>query len=114
MKFDTVRKIGLALPDVTEGTAFGKLALKVGGQMFACEPSHKSAEPGSLVVRIDNEQRDLLLSEAPEKYYLPAHYVCYPSVLVRLARVKTDEMRDLLRVAHRFVSTQKKQRRSSQ
>ena len=85
---------------------FGKPALKVGGHMFACEPSHKSAEPGSLVVRIDNEQRDLLLAEEPEKYYLPAHYVGYPSVLVRLTRVKTGEMRDLLRAAHRFVSLQ--------
>jgi hypothetical protein len=107
MTFDGVRKIGLALPDVTEGTAFGKRALKVGGQMFACEPSHKSAEPDSLVVRIDNEQRGALLAEAPDTSYLTDHYVGYPSVLVRLARIRADEMRDLLRGAHRFVTTRK-------
>ena len=53
INFDTVRKIGLALPGVEESTAYGSPALKVHGKLLACVPSHRSAEPGSLVVRSD-------------------------------------------------------------
>ena len=58
MSFDDVRRIGRALPDVVEGTMFGKPALKVRGKMIACMASHKSAEPGSLVVRMGFDDRD--------------------------------------------------------
>jgi hypothetical protein len=40
-----VRKIGLALPSVEEGTAYGAPALKVRGKLMACVPTHRSAEP---------------------------------------------------------------------
>jgi hypothetical protein len=48
INFDTVRKIGLALPGVEESAAYGLSALKVHGKLLACVPSHRSAEPGSL------------------------------------------------------------------
>ena len=102
--FDAVRRIGLSLPDVEESTAYGSPALKVRGKMFACIPSHKSAEPDSLVVRIDFERRAELLAEAPDVYYLKDHYVGYPCVLVRLSRVDPDHLRDLLGMAWRFVA----------
>jgi hypothetical protein len=38
VSFDTVRKIGLALPEVEEGTAYGSPALKVRGSLLACVP----------------------------------------------------------------------------
>ncbi len=106
--FDTVRKIALTLPGVEEGTAYGSPALKVRGKLLACLPTHKSAEPGSLAVRIDLDQREGLLAEAPETYYVTDHYVGYPAVLVRLAHIRTDELRDLLNSAWRFVTAQKK------
>ena len=49
--YETVRRVGLTLPDVEEGTSYGSPALMVHGKMFACVPTNKSAEPGSLVVR---------------------------------------------------------------
>jgi hypothetical protein len=103
--FDTIRKLGLALPDVEEATAYGSPALKVRGRMFACVAIHKSADPDSLVVLIDFEQRDELIAADPDTYYLTDHYVSYPSVLVRLTRVHPDALRDLLRMAWHFVST---------
>jgi hypothetical protein len=113
--FHTVRELGRALPDVEEGTTYGSPALKVHGKMFACMAIHKSAEPGSLAVRIDFNQRDELIAEDPNTYYLTDHYVSYPCVLVRLKRVHRDALRDLLQMAWRFVSqtkqtTQRKQR----
>lgn len=102
--FDTVRELGLALPDTEEGTTYGTPALKVHGKMFACVPNHKSAEPGSLAVRIAFDQRDELIAAEPETYYLKDHYVGYPCVLVRLARIRPDALKDLLLMAWRFVS----------
>jgi hypothetical protein len=103
--FDDVREIGLALPEVEAGTAYGSPALKVRGQLLTCMAAHKSAEPQTLVVRIEFDQRDALIAEAPETYYLTAHYRGYPSVLVRLSRVRKDELRDLLNAAWRFVTS---------
>jgi hypothetical protein len=104
ISFDTVREIGLRLPDVEESTAFGKPALKVRGQLMACVPSHRSAEPGSLMVRMDFDDRAELLAAEADVYYLPEHYVGYSGVLVRLARVNQDVLRDLLGMAHKFIS----------
>jgi len=103
--FDTVREMGLALPDVEEGTVYGSPALKVRGHMFACIAIHRSVDPESLAVRIDVDQRDELIAADPHTYYLTDHYVNYPCVLVRLTRVHPDALRDLLLMGWRYVST---------
>lgn len=105
ISFDTVREVGLALPNVAEGTTYGSPALKVHGKMFACLAIHRSAEPGSLAVRLDFDQRDELIAADPTTYYLTDHYVDYPCVLVRLTRVRRDALRDLLLMAWRFVAS---------
>ncbi len=102
--FDTVRKIGLTLPDVEESTMYGEPALKIRGKLLACMASHKSAEPGSLVVRIGFEQRDGLIADAPDIYYVKPHYVGYAAVLVRLNRIDREALRDLLTSGWRVVS----------
>ncbi len=50
ISFDTVRRIGLALADVEESTAYAMPALKVRGKLLATLPANRSAEPNSLVV----------------------------------------------------------------
>ena len=105
--FDRVRAVGLALPGVKEGTAYGSPALKVRGKMFACMASHRSAEPNTLVVRIPFDERDELVAAQPDLYYLKDHYQPYPCVLARLNRVGEDALRGLLLMGHRFISTAK-------
>jgi hypothetical protein len=102
--FDDVRTIGLALPDVEEATMYGAPALKVRGKLLACMASHKSAEPGSLVVRIDFDQRDALIADDPRTYYVKPHYEAYAAVLVRLALIDREALGDLLRSAWRTVT----------
>lgn len=101
--FDTVRKIGLALPGVEESKVYGSPALKVRGKLLACVPTHGSAETGSVVVRVDFNDRAELLAEAPDIYYVTDHYLTYSAVLVRLSRVTPSVLRDLLGMAHKFV-----------
>jgi hypothetical protein len=110
LTFSDVREIGLQLPGAEEGTAYGSPALKVNGQMFACIPTHKSAEPNSLAVRIPFEQRDDLVAAEPDTYYLTPHYEDYPAVLVRLSKVHVDALRDILLMAHAFVAAKKRRR----
>ena len=101
---DVVRAIGRTLPEVEETTSWGAFALKVRGKMFVCSAINKQAEPNSLVVRMDFAQRDALIEEDPDTYYLKDHYVDYPCVVVRLSKVHPDALRDLVAGAHRFIS----------
>ena len=103
--FDTVRKIGLALPDVEESTSYGVSSLKVCGKLLACPAINKSAEPGSLAVRVSFDERDELIAGDPDVYYVTDHYVNYPSVLVRLSRIRRDALQDLLLMSWKFVTT---------
>jgi hypothetical protein len=102
--FAAVEAIGRTLPDVEVTTAWGQPALKVHGKMFVCMASHKSAEPNSLVVMMAFADRDALVDDDPDTYYLKEHYLNYPCVLVRLKCVRLDALRDLVAGAHRFVS----------
>ena len=101
--FATVRDIARDLPGVEEGTAWGVPALKLRGRLLACMASNKAAEPDTLVVLIGFDQRDAMIADDPETYYLKPHYVGYPSVLVRLPRIERDALKDLLHAAWRFV-----------
>jgi hypothetical protein len=100
MTFDAVRKIGLELPNVAEGTSYGTAALKVKGKlMLRLRP-----ELHSIVIATPFENREELMAGDPEKYYITDHYRDYPWMLVRLGNVNADEVRDLLRMAHRAAS----------
>jgi hypothetical protein len=102
--FDTVRGIGLLFPGVEESTAYGFPALKLRGQLLTCVPANRSAEPNSLVVRMDLDDRAELLAADPDVYYVTDHYVGFSAVLVRLSRVNHDVLRDLLGMAYKFVT----------
>jgi hypothetical protein len=105
LDFDTVRAIGRALPNVTDGTAYGAPALKLSGKLVACIPTNKSAEANSIVVHLDLEHRAELLRQEPDIYYVTDHYAPYPTVLVRLAKLTRANLTELLRDACRFVSS---------
>src|SRR6476660_2772879 len=107
--FDIVRTVGLELPDVEAGTKYdGSPVLKLGGAFMAGLASHRSAEPGTLVVRVSHEEREWLLEDAPETYYLTDYYRKYPLVLVRLSRIGRDALRDVLSVSRRLTSAKRR------
>ena len=104
LTFRDVRKIALDLPEAEESTSWGSPSLKVAGRMFACMATHRSADKNSLIVVLsDYEQRDAIIADDPDTYYVRDHYLGSPCVLVRLSRVHPDALRDLLRGAWKTV-----------
>jgi hypothetical protein len=103
--FEKVRTVGLTLPDVEATTKYdGSPLLKVHGTFMAGLATHRSAEPQTLVVRAGFEEREWLMADAPDTYYLTDCYRSYPLVLVRLSRINEDALRDLLSVSWRLAS----------
>ena len=101
--FDRVRHVGLTLADVKAGIRYdGSPVLTVRGCFVAGLATHASAEPETLVVRSDFEDRQWLLQDAPETYYVTSYYEKYPVVLVRLGHVTEDALHDLLAVSRQM------------
>lgn len=113
--FDIVRTIGLELPGVEATTKYdGSPVLKLDGIFMAGLAMHPSAEPDTLVVRSELDDREALVEDAPETYYLTDYYRSYPLVLVRLKRVEPDALRELLSVSWRMTMSKTQRRRRSQ
>jgi hypothetical protein len=98
MTFEQVRLLALALPKAQEGTSYGTPAFKVDGKLFA--RLHQDGE--SLVVKIDPGERTMRMKADPETFYITDHYLNYPWILVRIAGVDPDDLRDLLVEAWRL------------
>lgn len=111
--FDIVRIVGLTLPSVEAAVKYdGSPVLNVDGIFMAGLATHSSAEPGTLVVRSGIEDRERLLEDAPETYYLTDYYRSYPLVLVRLSCVAPDALHDLLSVSWRMTMAKVRRRGS--
>jgi hypothetical protein len=101
--FERVRAAGLAMTGVEAATKYdGSPMLKVGGSFMAGLAMHRSAEPGTLVVRAGFEEREWLLADAPAIYYVTGYYRKHPVVLVRLSRIDRHALRDLLSASCRL------------
>jgi hypothetical protein len=105
VKFDTVRKLALSLDHVEERPSYGTPGFRVNGVLFL--RLHQDGE--SLVVRMGFEEREAMMAEAPETYYITDHYLKYEWVLVRMARIQPDELRDLLRMAWKSTAKAKRE-----
>src|SRR5262245_7537906 len=102
--FVRVRRVGLKVPGLEEGKAWNGPCLKASKKIAACMATHKSVEPGTLVVVVGEDVRDELIEGDPNVYYIKDHYVPWPTVLVRLALIDDAVLRDLLMMAARYRS----------
>jgi hypothetical protein len=90
--WDDVRELGLALPGVVEETSYDTPALKVNGKLLV----RLKEDFATLALRVDFEERQALVNEQPDVFYVTPHYENYPMVLVRLAAVDREELGELL------------------
>jgi len=89
---ETARQLLLALPGVTEGPCYGTAGFRVGKKFLA----RLRDGDATLVVKCGFDERDLRLRADPETFFTTDHYRGYPTVLVRLARVRRPDLADLL------------------
>jgi len=114
MTFAIVKAVGLRLPDVVAEKRYdGSPVLRMRGCFLAGLATHESAEPGTLVVRSTPENRELLIEDAPETYYVTDYYRQYPLVLVRLSRIDREALHDLLSVSWQLTLPKTRARRRS-
>jgi hypothetical protein len=105
--WETVREIAGAFPGAEESTTYGQPAFKVGGKLFAWLSPDRAAE-GALAVRVDPDEKELLLS-TDAAYFQTPHYDGHPIVLVDLDRVSRAQLEEriedswLLRAPKRLV-----------
>ncbi|WP_422924656.1 MmcQ/YjbR family DNA-binding protein [Singulisphaera sp. PoT] len=95
--WETVRRLALELPEVEEGTSYGTPAFKVRKVLFVRQ--HQDGE--SLVIKIDMDERAMRMKVDPETYYITDHYLDHPYILVRLATVDEEDLRELLQESWR-------------
>ena len=111
MTFEDVKAVALTLPDVEASEKYdGSPVLKAGGSFLAGIATDESADADTLVVRMEPEQRQYLLEDAPDTYYVTEHYERHPVVLVRLEVLEHDALRDLLSVSWRLAMKKVKSR----
>jgi hypothetical protein len=92
---EDVRRMALALPDVVERPSWGRPA------WFATTLMARIWEDGVLTVK--SEEREALAGTDPDTYFWTAHHERSPLlVLVRLDRVATEELGELLIESHRI------------
>src|SRR6478735_2560280 len=103
---DDVRRIVLALPETVEDDdRFAFSVLNKGKAKGICwvwldRPDPKKARvpnPDVLAVRVGGESAKAeLLAADPDVYFTERHYNGYPAILVRLAAIGVDELRELI------------------
>ena len=89
----TVREIVLAFPEVEEGTS-GRPAFRVRGKLFAWMARERDG--GGLGVRVDRDEKQLILDANPDVYFSSPHYDGWPGVQIRLELIEPDELREQL------------------
>src|SRR5439155_2505965 len=97
MTLQQVRRVLLSFPGVEEGPCYGTPGFRVRGKFLA-----RLKEDGTtLVVKCGDDERDFRMQADPTTFFTTAHYRGYPTVLVRLTRVRAADLRDILEQAWR-------------
>ena len=97
VNYDIVRRIALTFPNVKESTSYATPALKVKGKLFV----RLKEDNETIVLRMEFDQREAMMAEDPETYFITDHYREYPCVLARLDKLESESLRDLLQAAYR-------------
>ena len=101
--YKEVVRFALALPDVSEGNAYGGPSLHVGRKFLG-----RLKEDGeTFVLKIDLSARETLLERAPDAFFLTDHYRPHPFVLVNLLAVQPSVLQPLIEQAWRMVASKR-------
>ena len=89
--WEAVREIAGRLPEVEERMSHGQPSFRVRGKLFAWMSPKREAD-GAFVVRVDRDEKRLILESDPDVYFETPHYHGYPAVLIHLDRIDRREL----------------------
>ena len=101
-------RMALDLDEVSEGVRYGHRAWSVDGKVFAWERPYSKADlrrfgdvtpPSQPVVAVTVEDLDVkeaILAQETPGFFTISHFDGYPAVLIELARVSDETLRDAL------------------
>ncbi len=92
------------LPKVEASTWYGTPGLKVDGKGFA---RLRTEAEGGLVLLCSLEEKERLLESGEPAYYTTPHYDGFGSILVNLAKIDRDALRELITAAWRIKAAPK-------
>ena len=87
--WETVREIASSFPEVEESQS-GRPSWRVRGKLFAWEARERDG--GGLAVRVDRDEKQLILDADTEIYFTSPHYNGYPGVQIRLENISREEL----------------------
>jgi hypothetical protein len=87
--WDAVREIVSTFPEVEE-TADGRAAWRVRGKLFAWQARERDG--GGLAVRVDRDEKALILDADAGVYFTSPHYNGFPAVQIRLEAIAREEL----------------------
>jgi hypothetical protein len=95
---EDVRRLALALPEVTEKPSYGTPGFRVKDRLFA-----RIHQDGGVLVlwTADMVEKESFIDSEPDVFFTTPHDDGYAHVLVRLARVDEARLADLLEMAWR-------------
>jgi hypothetical protein len=94
----------LKLPCTEESTSYGTPAIKVKGKLLS---RLRTEAEGALALRCDFLDRQILLQADSDSFFLTDHYRDYPWILVRLDKISTAALADVVLRAWRIVAPKK-------
>ena len=90
------------LPAFENATSYGTPSLRVKGKFLL-----RIREPGILVLMCSLEEKEFLMQNQPKIYFETDHYKGWPSVLIRLPKIKDVELAHRIAVAWRLQAPKK-------
>ena len=104
---ERLRRLCLALPDVTEKIAWGELTWRAGKVFAQMDTHHHGAEHVAVWLPLPPGHQEALVQEDPERFFVPPYVGGKGWVGVRIdGKPDWTAIAGLVRDAHRFVAAQ--------
>ncbi|MFI4999272.1 MAG: MmcQ/YjbR family DNA-binding protein [Reyranellales bacterium] len=92
LSLSAIRRTAHAFPGVEEGPSYGTPAWRFKGKLIA----RLNQDGQSMMFKLGFEAREHLMRADPRTFFITEHYRNYPSVLARLDRLTSADLRGLL------------------
>jgi hypothetical protein len=93
MTWADVIALGLELPGVEVSTSYGTPALKVRKKLLC---RLREDNETLVLLQVEDVEQRFLMETQPEVFYKTQHYEGYPTILIHLSRVDSEQLQELI------------------